>query len=173
MQRKAQVIGQVLIYILAAVVIGAIVLLGYWAVKNMIEKTCQVEQINFKTKLESLAVKHSTYGSVNKDYLLAPCNYETVCFVDSRQIGNSSGVPGCRNKIIDQSVKDNDLKNIFLTSTKTTVPIGYSEYITLSNQSSCLCISQRSKSFFITFKGFNYRTELSYTTSAAASGGVP
>jgi len=164
MNKRGQIIGQVFIYIMAAIVIGAIILLGYWAVKNITEKSCQVEQVTFKSKIESLASKHSSYGSVSKETIIAPCNYETICFVDAGRIGNTTGLPNCYNKIINASVVDSDLKNIFLVTAKTTVPIGYSEYISVDDPYNCTCIKQVNKNFFITFKGYNFRTVLSSTT---------
>lgn len=163
MNKDGQIIGQVFIYIMAAIVIGAIVLIGYWAVKNITEKSCQVEQVTFKTKIESFAAKHSSYGSVNKEAIIAPCNYDTVCFVDAGRIGNTTGLPKCKNRVINASVVDGDLKNIFLVTSKTTVPIGYSEYISVEDLQNCTCIKQVNKNLYITFKGYNFRTVISET----------
>jgi hypothetical protein len=163
MNKNGQIIGQVFVYIMAAIVIGAIIIIGYWAVKNITDKSCQVELITFKSKIENYAAKHSSYGSVNKEALIAPCGYAKVCFVDAGQIGNITGLSKCKNQVINASVKDGDMKNIFLVTSKTIIPIGYSEYISVADTTDCTCIENTNGNFFITFKGFNFRTELSTT----------
>jgi hypothetical protein len=82
--RKAQVAGQVFIYILAIVVVGLIIAYGYSAIKGFTQKGEQVEYITLKTGLEN-AFKGiiSDYGSVKRlDDLNIPGKYSMVCFVD-------------------------------------------------------------------------------------------
>ena len=150
-ERKAQVIGQVFIYIMAAIIIGIIILIGYNAISGTIERSCQVEQAGFKTKIESLIDKSSNYGSITRQPISAPCRYEEVCFIDAQSIGQP--LADCGNKIISASSRDGDLKNIFVSSSKATVPIGYSPLLKIENPSGCTCITQKSKNFFITFEG--------------------
>ncbi|MBI5880558.1 hypothetical protein HZB90_00335 [archaeon] len=82
--RKAQVAGQVFIYILAIVVVGLIIAYGYSAIKGFTQKGEQVEYITLKTGLEnSFKGIISNYGSVKRlDDLNIPGKYSMVCFVD-------------------------------------------------------------------------------------------
>ena len=81
--KKSQIAGQIFVYIMTIIVIGVIVLVGYWAINNTIGKSCQVEQLSFQNLIESMFSKYDTFGSMNKDSLTAPCNYETLCFVSA------------------------------------------------------------------------------------------
>jgi hypothetical protein len=151
MTPKAQLIGQIFIFIMAALIIGVIILIGYNAISGTLSKSCQIEQISFKTKLESLIDRSNGWGSVTKQSLIAPCHYETVCFVDATKIG--SALSQCADHIINASSKDGDMKNVFVSTSTKTVPIGYAPMLRLNNTENCTCISQKNKNFYITFVG--------------------
>jgi hypothetical protein len=92
--------------------------------------------------------------------LIAPCQYETVCFVDATKIGNLSAnpLPDCKDNIIKQSVVDKDMKNIFVSSAKKTVPIGYAPLLRTDNPGNCTCIRQKTKNFQLTLLGLGQGT---------------
>lgn len=158
MDKKGQIIGQVFIFIMAALIIGVIVLIGYNAISKTLSKSCQIEQISFKTKLESLIDRSNGYGSVTKQSLIAPCQYETVCFVDATEIGTANALDACPNKIIQRSVIDGDLKNIFVSTSKKTVPIGYAPLLRTDNPNNCTCIKQKTKNFQLMMIGIGQGT---------------
>jgi len=165
MDKKGQIAGEVFIYIMAAIVIGGIVIIGYGAIKNIVAKSCDAEKITFKSDIENLVEKYTSYGSVNKKTLKAPCEYDTICFVDAELIGleNNNNLIDCPNNIIRDSVTSHVEQNIFVISNKLTIPIGYSSLIRLSDadKNKCVCIQQKSGNFYITFKGFGSYTEVS------------
>ncbi|GIU69233.1 MAG: hypothetical protein KatS3mg002_0469 [Candidatus Woesearchaeota archaeon] len=156
--KKGQVIGQIFIFIMAALIIGVIVLIGYNAISKTLSKGCQVEQLSFKTKLESLIEQYNGYGTIKKQSLIAPCEYEIVCFVDVTEIGKSNPLPLCNDNIIKKSVKDGDLKNIFVSNQKKTIPIGYSSMLRTDNPSNCTCVKQKNKNFNLKFIGIGIGT---------------
>lgn len=158
MDKKGQIVGQVFIFIMAALIIGVIVLIGYNAISKTLSKSCQIEQISFKTKLESLIDRSNGYGSVTKQSLIAPCQYETVCFVDATEIGTTNPLNTCTNKVIQRSVADGDLKNIFVSTSKKTVPIGYAPLLRTDDPNDCTCITQKSKNFQLTLLGIGQGT---------------
>ncbi|MEM4263652.1 MAG: hypothetical protein QW666_02030 [Candidatus Woesearchaeota archaeon] len=81
--RKAQMIGQIFIFVLAALIFILILTYGYRAISNFLQRSEQVALIDFKTDLESAVetIKRD-YGSVKKIELLVPKRYTEVCFVD-------------------------------------------------------------------------------------------
>ncbi|MFC1723969.1 hypothetical protein ACFL0V_07575 [Nanoarchaeota archaeon] len=81
--KKAQVAGQIFIYIIAIVVVGLIIVYGYSAIKGFSQKGEQVEYINLKTGMEN-AFKSivSDYGSIKRPDIDIPGKYKMVCFVD-------------------------------------------------------------------------------------------
>jgi hypothetical protein len=150
--KKAQIVGQIFIYIMAVIVIGAIVLMGYWAVKNTVSKACQVELIAFKTELERLIIKGTSFGSLNNEVLKVPCNYDRVYFVDSGWIGQSPP-PNTfcdGNRIVRQGIRFGR-DDVFLGNNVKVTPIISSGKI--SAMRGCARINSTNGNFYITFSG--------------------
>jgi len=160
--KRGQIAGEIFIYILAVIVIGGIALVGYKAIGGIVTKTCQAEKATFNNDIASMIERYNSYGSVNIKSIKVPCDYNTICFVDTSIIGNASF--GCiESNIIRDSVTNSIEQNIFVLSDKSTIPIGYSDIISLgdTNRNKCLCIEERNKKFYITFSGKGSVTEIS------------
>lgn len=81
--RKSQMIGQIFIFVLAALIFLLILIYGYRAISSFLARSEQVSLIDFKTDLESAVdVIKRDYGSVKKVELRLPTRYTEVCFVD-------------------------------------------------------------------------------------------
>lgn len=81
--KKAQIIGQVFIFILAAALFILILTYGYKAIVGFSKRSEQVALVEFQTELESAIRSISLdYGSVKKLELTLPAKYIEVCFVD-------------------------------------------------------------------------------------------
>jgi hypothetical protein len=95
--RKAQVAGQVFIYIIAVVVVGLIIAYGYSAIKGFSEKGEQVEYITLKTSIEN-AVKSiaSDFGSIKRPDISVPGKYERICFVDKSRADSADDYALCK-----------------------------------------------------------------------------
>ena len=93
--KKAQVPGQIFIYIIAIVVVGFIVVYGYSSIKTFTAKGEQVEYISFKTAVEnSIKSLASDYGSVKRPDIGVPSKYTHVCFVDKSNYATGKSNPG-------------------------------------------------------------------------------
>ena len=80
--KKAQMIGQVFIFIIAAVVFILIITYGYRAISGFLQQSEQVTMIEFKEELQSSIEKiKRDYGSVRKVELRIPKKYTTLCIV--------------------------------------------------------------------------------------------
>ena len=91
--KKAQIAGQIFIYIIAIVVVGLIIAYGYSAIKGFSEKGEQVEYITLKTSIEnSIKSIASDYGSIKRPDISVPGKYEMVCFVDTSISGSEDGL---------------------------------------------------------------------------------
>lgn len=111
MKTKAQMIGQIFIYILAVVMVAFILLYGYSAIKTFKDRAEQVAFIKFKTDLESTVKSVSfDYGTVKKAEFLVPSGYKEVCFIDL----NKPTIPD--DPVIEDSVKSGVEKNVFLVA---------------------------------------------------------
>jgi len=83
MVRKAQMIGQIFIFILAAVLFILILTYGYRAITDFLERSEQVTLIEFKEEFQSGIERiKRDYGSVRKLELRVPKRYTEVCIVD-------------------------------------------------------------------------------------------
>lgn len=95
--KRAQIAGQIFVYIIAIVVVGLIIVYGYSAIKGFTEKGEQVEYITLKTNMEN-AFKSivSDYGSIKRPDLDVPGKYEMVCFVQTERKAAADTTDLCR-----------------------------------------------------------------------------
>ncbi|MBN1544050.1 hypothetical protein JW898_01155 [Candidatus Woesearchaeota archaeon] len=94
--KRAQIAGQVFIYIIAIVVVGLIVAYGYSAIKGFTQRGEEVEYITLRTGLEN-SVKSivSDYGSIKRPDIDIPGKYEMVCFVDKGRASDAGSSVFC------------------------------------------------------------------------------
>ena len=82
-KKKAQIMGQVFVFILAAALFILILTYGYKAIAGFGKRSEQVALIEFQTQLESSVKSISLdYGSIKKIELTLPTKYTEICFVD-------------------------------------------------------------------------------------------
>lgn len=85
--KKAVVVGQVFIYIIAIIVFALVLIFGYQAITGFLEKGERVGYLTFKTDLEN-AIKnvYSDVGTVviynGRNVLAVPTKYEEICFIN-------------------------------------------------------------------------------------------
>ena len=86
---KAQLQGQVFIYILTVVIIGMVLLFGGKAILDFIQKGEEVAFIKFKTDLTSIVDSIGPdYQSIVRETLTIGRDYQQVCFIDSTPINS-------------------------------------------------------------------------------------
>lgn len=82
--KKAQLIGQVFVLVIAALVFILILAYGYSAITNFLKSSEQVAFLDFKTSLTSgIEQIKPDFGSVRKLSLRAPKRYYKFCIVSS------------------------------------------------------------------------------------------
>ncbi len=83
MNKKAQGIGQVFIFIVAALVFILVMVFGYRTISDFLHKGEQVEFVQFKTSLESSIKRiYTEFGSVRITEYHPPVAFSKICFVD-------------------------------------------------------------------------------------------
>jgi hypothetical protein len=91
MNKKAQIMGQVFIFILAALLFILILTYGYKAIAGFGERSEQVALIEFQSKLEnSVKSMKSDFGSVRKLDLQLPAKYSEICIVGDMTDGQAT-----------------------------------------------------------------------------------
>ncbi|MFH1064243.1 MAG: hypothetical protein V1729_04140 [Candidatus Woesearchaeota archaeon] len=94
--KKAQIAGQIFIYMMAVVVVGLIIAYGYSAIKSFSDKGQEVESITLRKSLEnSVKAITSDYGSIKRPDTSIPGKYEFVCFTDKARIGDADNTAFC------------------------------------------------------------------------------
>lgn len=85
---KAEMIGQVFIFILAGLIFVLIITYGYKAVSYFLERQQEVLMVDIKTDLDTAVegIKRSQ-GSVRKLVLKLPGEYKAICFFDFETCG--------------------------------------------------------------------------------------
>jgi len=81
--KKAMAISQVFVFIVAAITFAFILIFGYGAISDFLDKGETVEFYQFKSSLENTIVQiYSEYGAVRQEDYYLPTGYEQICFVD-------------------------------------------------------------------------------------------
>jgi len=85
--KKGIIVGQLFIYVLALIVFSLIMLFGFNAIRNLMEKGEQTQFVKFKTDLENeIRSISSQYGDVRifnaRNQMRVPGTYKKVCFID-------------------------------------------------------------------------------------------
>jgi hypothetical protein len=78
---RGQLAGQVFIYILGMIVVGAIMLIGLRAVTYFGDSKCAAQETKFATELASAFESNKKYGVSRVVQFNLPCDAEAVCFV--------------------------------------------------------------------------------------------
>lgn len=87
MIKRALIVGQIFIYILAIIVFSLIMLFGFNAIRNILQTGEKAQFVDFKTTLENeIRTITSQYGDVmvfdDRNQLRVPGNYKELCFID-------------------------------------------------------------------------------------------
>src|SRR3989338_2314117 len=81
--KKGIGVGQVFIFIIAAITFALILIFGYKAITGFIQSGESVAFVQFKTGLESSVKKiYTEFGSVRVERYSTPLGYSQICFVD-------------------------------------------------------------------------------------------
>ncbi|MBN2567190.1 hypothetical protein JXB02_03855 [Candidatus Woesearchaeota archaeon] len=82
-KRRAQVQGQVIVYVLSLVVVSLILLYGYNAIRSFRDRAEDVETVQFRTEIQA-AVKSlsADTGTFRKMEFFVPETIDEVCFAD-------------------------------------------------------------------------------------------
>tara|TARA_Y100000310_G_scaffold336539_1_gene421361 strand:+ start:654 stop:1286 length:633 start_codon:yes stop_codon:yes gene_type:complete len=82
-KKKGLAIGQVFIFILAAVTFALIMIFGYKAISGFISSGEDVAFVQFKTSLETSIKKiYTEFGAIRVEEFNPPVKYKQICFVN-------------------------------------------------------------------------------------------
>lgn len=109
MHKKAQILGQVFIYILLVIVFGLILVYGVYAVGQLMNRAEKIEIEKFKIDLRNDIANTKEFGSVEVLDLRIPGKFDELCFRSSGVVINDN-----EKRIIVDKIKSGAKDNMFL-----------------------------------------------------------
>ena len=92
--KKGMAIGEVFVFIVAALTFALIMIFGYKAITDFLKKGEQVQFSQFKNDLDnSIRRIYTEFGAVRIEKFQTPTRYEQICFVDMDTPFNSGICP--------------------------------------------------------------------------------
>ena len=174
MYKKSQV-SQVFTYLVAILVIGVIVVVGYKGIAELLKLNCEQKSVQFQKNIFGFIDEYSDRGSTYEEVLQAPCDIQEVCFADSRFCSQdplerpSSIVAYTTDKVIISALEDSleCTANVFIKG-KTTEALGFAEKLVLSEVQDSRgvkdypfkCFKTRSGRFKFLFRGLGRKTQI-------------
>lgn len=173
--KKAVGVSQVFIFILAGITFALIMIFGYRAVADFIEKGEQVKFVQFVTQLEgSIKQIYSEYGAVREKRYTLPGKFTQICFVDmnsaavDRDLLCSFDAIACElweeSQKLDEQGKPKGFNgvdaNVFLQPVAPNAIKVY-QISVVSETEGFLCLPIRNGQFKLTIEGKGDHTELS------------
>ena len=155
-EKKGQIVGQIFIYVLAIVVMGAILIFGYNAIADFRSKSSQVSTIRIQSDVSSaIESLSSDFGSVKKKEIFLD-EYSSLCLVESfdSPVLSELGV----DPLIRDSVQSGTGKNAFLL--KDTVEASF-EVDSVSVDPDLVCFEARSNRVELRLEGMGDHVKIS------------
>ena len=167
--KKGVGVGQVFVFIIAALSFALILMFGYRAISGFLKSGEDVAFVQFKTGLESDIKKiYTEFGSVRVERYSTPVTYNQICFVDLDKLYD----PGlCQFDQIACSVwevasssgkgYDGVDENVFLTPPAPVKIKVYKVSVEEENGKNFLCIPIKQGAFSMVMEGRGDKTLLS------------
>ncbi len=136
--KKAQISSQVFTYIMAALIIAAIVFIGFRGIATILKKFQDAPLTQFESDIKKQVVSSSTsYMSVELFEFSLPSKYDEICFSDSLNVGkiDASLVD---NAIIRNKIESQVEENIFLLDGSKVLKAYYVEDLDVLNDYVCV-----------------------------------
>ena len=152
--KKAQIHGQVFIYILTLIITAAILLYGYNAIKSISNKAELVEFVKFKNDIKQDFEKISTdYGSVEVETYSVPSKIKEICFYQRGNGPDFLPFPENINSLIKDSINDETGNNVFLVMGNAIEPMKLSRIEISESDYNLVCIKISSNRLKLRLEG--------------------
>jgi hypothetical protein len=117
-KNKAQISGQVFIYILAVVMIGLLFFIGIKAIGSILNTFQNTNIDSLKSDFQSdVGTVARQYGSVKQSEINLPSKFDEICFVDAMDEEEGKflfDISKIKNNLIRDSVLSGAKENVFL-----------------------------------------------------------
>lgn len=131
-------IPQLFIILMALLVIGATLFLGFKMFGTLGAVGCEANNVAFIRDIKTLLDENAVYGTRATVTLRPPCDAVALCFVDNAAIG-TTGFQG-NDSVITASVRSGVQTNIFLQGRDKTEPQGFDGRIAIDPPERDICV---------------------------------
>ena len=170
--KKGVGVGQVFIFIVAALTFALILLFGYRTITGFLKSGEDVAFVQFKTSLESSVKKlYTEFGSVRVEKYTTPLTYTQICFVNLDKPYNPDGEELCNLDPVACSVwksasdsgkgYEGADENVFLTPPAPVKIKIYRISIDPAEKRDFVCIPIKQGLFSVVMEGRGDKTQLS------------
>jgi len=112
--KKAEIYGQVFVYILMIVVFAAILIYGAHQIQRLMQQGDKIDKERFKLELKDALADNIEYGDTEVRQFKIPGAYEEVCFVGEDTFTNQNAIDNIEQPLIRDSVQSGSKNNLFL-----------------------------------------------------------
>jgi hypothetical protein len=125
---RAQIQSQIFFYILGAMVMGLLLLIGVRSIGVLTDNQCSVEETQFATDIKSAIEKNKQWGINKVQNFALPCDYSQVCFVSRKTVDEvsapgSARFPEGKYPTIIDSVESDSPVNVFVEKDGGFIPL--------------------------------------------------
>ena len=162
MNKRAQIYGQIFIYILLILVFASILVYGVYAISQLVMRAERIEIEKFKMDMKNLVAENREYNTVDVVEVKLPSKFSQLCFVDSTALGTTVSVHTTETApkeihLINDKIMSGAKDNMFL------YPPGSESYdvgkIQVSGSSKCFG-ADYNHNVKIKFRGLGDKTEI-------------
>lgn len=141
---------QVFIYLMVIIVVGAVLLIGYRSVDNILDRSCDVDISSFRSSLSSDLSQNTRTGRVASNDYRVPCAYTTLCFIGQGANEDGDDYPAALKADISAETGN----NVFLLEGELVRESFSMETLTIDEtDSGVLCVEAENNRFNARFEG--------------------
>lgn len=142
--KKAQM-QQTFTYIMAILIIGAVLLLGLRSILGIMNQACDVNEVSFKQEIERALNKYTRIGSLGYETIKVPCDYDKLCFMNTTECEQISD-----DDVMETECQAETGNNVFITRKNITQPLFAIDNLQVD---ATFCVEPRGNNYHIKIEG--------------------
>lgn len=142
--KKAQ-LQQTFTYIMAILIIGAVLLLGLRSILGIMNQACDVNEVAFKQEIERALNKYTRIGSLGYETIKVPCDYDKLCFMNTTNCEQING-----DSVMKTECDEKTGNNVFITRKDITQPLFAIDNLQVD---ATFCVEPRGNNYHIKIEG--------------------
>jgi hypothetical protein len=160
MMNKKAISKQVFTFLMVAILIGLLFVFGLQMLSGLNTDKCEADKVIFQKEFIELVQNSNTYGSMREESLFLPCDYDTLCLVDSEKLLNDDAldIGESGHVIMDQSIQQKSKYNVFLIKGHEVLPVGFSNKLKINTAEGFFCKQPTGRTINLIYTGTGKQT---------------